>query len=400
MHGSFGPIELIVLQGTSFCNLNCSYCYLSESSRKQRGSMSLEAIESVFSRILASPYVGETLHVSWHSGEPLVLPPDYYRRAIDRILGLKKQLLPHGLRVRFDIQTNGTLIDASWCEFFKDYRDVLGVGVSCDGPDFLHDAHRHTWAGKPTHRQTVRGMDMLRANDIVFDIIAVVSEKGLAYPREFLNFFRPYAGRIGEFHFNLLDEFTGNAPSPAWTARYAGKYERFLESLLSEIRSTDDALVVRNFSSFFEHLLADAEGAAQRTARTLSRPFKTLNIDIAGNVSTFYAGLAEDGCKDIYGDGRGLTVGNLLSQELEDIARSPKLQRIADDFERSHRACESSCEFASVCPGGYNLVKHNRFGTFEATETPECFVHVKTFARVMLQDIERSISPAHPTPTA
>jgi len=24
-----GPIELVVLQGTPFCDLNCSYCYLS-----------------------------------------------------------------------------------------------------------------------------------------------------------------------------------------------------------------------------------------------------------------------------------------------------------------------------------------------------------------------------------
>lgn len=393
MPSALGPIELVVLQGTAFCNLNCSYCYLSEESRRKRGAMSLETVETIFLRILISPYVGRTLQVSWHSGEPLVLGADYYRAAIDRILRLARTIRPDGIEVRFDIQTNGTLIDAQWCELFKEYREVLSVGVSCDGPDFLHDANRHSWAGKPTHRLTLRGMDLLRRNDIIFDVTAVVSEKGLAFPQEFLNFFRAYASHIGQFHFNLLDEFPNEAAVQEWKVHNAEKYRGFLTALLASMRASKDTLVLRNFTYFLKQLFADAADANRQSARNMSRPFKTLNIDMSGNVSTFYAGLTEDNCEDIYRDGHGLTVGNLLTQDLVDIARSPKLRRIADDFERSHRACESACEFASLCSGGYNLVKHKRFGTFDATETPECFVHVKTFALVMLDDIHRSIQP-------
>jgi uncharacterized protein len=393
MSSALGPIELVVLQGTSFCNLNCSYCYLSEESRRKRGAMSLQAVETIFARILTSPYVNGPLQVSWHSGEPLVLDPDYYRLAIERVLCMARAIHPDGLKVRFDIQTNGTLIDARWCEFFKEYREVLSIGVSCDGPDFLHDAHRRNWGGKQTHRQVLRGMDLLRRNDIVFDITAVVSEDGLAFPTEFLDFFRPYASHIGQFHFNLLDEFVGEEAAQKWTAHYAGKYRNFLTALLASIRTSEDGFVVRNFTNFLMRLFADTVDADRQSARNMSRPFKTLNVDISGNVSTFYAGLTEDDCDDIYRDGHGLTVGNLLTQDLVEIAQSPKLRRIADDFERSHRACELTCEFASLCSGGYNIVKHKRFGTFDATETPECLVHVKTFAQVMLDDIHRSIQP-------
>ena len=69
------------------------------------------------------------------------------------------------------------------------------------------------------------------------------------------------------------------------------------------------------------------------------------------------------------------------------IARSPKLHRIAADFETSHAACQHSCEYFDLCSGGYNLIKYRRFGTFDATETPECSVHVKTMADTLLSHI-------------
>lgn len=389
---SLGPIELVVLQGTSFCNLNCSYCYLSETSRKTKGSMSLASIETIFTNVLTSPFLGKSLQVSWHSGEPLVLDQDYYRNAIDSIIRLKNKFSQPDFDIQFDIQTNGTLINPQWCAFFKEYRDVLSVGVSCDGPEFLHDAYRKNWAGKPTHRDTCRGIELLRDNGIKFDIIAVVSAESLNFPREFLAFFRVYEGDVRQFHFNLLDELS--LDSREHRNLYASKYSNFLITLLDSIREADNPnefLIIRNFSGFFERMFSDDDTRNTYDARSMSHPFKTLNVDTFGNVSTFYAGLVEEDCEDIYSDGRGLTVGNLITQRLEDIASSRKLYRIAEDFELSHQACESSCEFFPLCSGGYNLIKHKRFGTFQATETPECFIHVKTFAKVMLDDINRSV---------
>jgi uncharacterized protein len=48
--------------------------------------------------------------------------------------------------VKFDIQTNGVLIDESWCELFERHRDSLAVGISCDGPAELHDSYRRSWS--------------------------------------------------------------------------------------------------------------------------------------------------------------------------------------------------------------------------------------------------------------
>lgn len=385
-----GPIELVVLQGTSFCNLNCTYCYLSKESRRDRSTLPLLSIDPIFTRILSSRFVGKSLHVSWHSGEPLVLDRDYYREAIDRILALRDRLAP-GLDIHFDIQTNGTLINAEWCRFFAEYRDLLTIGISCDGPEHLHDTHRRNWAGRPTHAQVVRGMQLLREHAISFDVIAVVSPEGLEYGREFIDFFAGYADTIREFHFNLHDEL-GEDTEPGWLDAYRFRYAGFLRDLLAACASVPDAPRVRNFSTFYEMALAPATD--RFSASAMSWPFKSLTVQANGDVATFYAGLTGSENRDLYGDGRGLLVGNLLTDDLETIAASPKLARIWEDFEASHAVCQSSCAYFGVCGGGYNLVKVNRHGTMDSTDTPECQVHVQTFARVMLEELEHAAARA------
>lgn len=388
-----GPIELVVLQSTSFCNLDCSYCYLTPASRKSRKTLPAAALSTIFGKILSSPYVGRTMQVSWHSGEPLVLGPAYYASAMETILALRDEYCSAGVDLRFDMQTNGTLIDQQWCDLFAKYRSVLTVGVSCDGPAFLHDAHRRDWAGRPSHERTRRGIDLLRDNGIDFDLIAVVSLESLQYAREFLAFFHSYRKNVREFHFNLLDELPAGATEETYGA-YAIRYHAFLTSLLnilSEANSPDDIIKIRNFISFYRRIFASSEVKRSYTARSMSRPLRTLNVEANGDVSTFYAGLTSDECREIYGDGRGLVIGNLLEQDLDEIVASNKLQRIAGDFENSHRACELTCEYFAICSGGYNLVKYKRFGTFEAAETPECVVHVKTFANALLEHLSRDI---------
>lgn len=388
-----GPIELVILQGTPFCNLNCSYCYLSESSRKEKTTLSLSSIKTVFSKILQSRYTGTKLDISWHSGEPLVLQPSYYEEAIDIITELALKHCGPEFSLQFDIQTNGTLINQKWCDFFKKFEDILSVGISCDGPASYHDNYRRDWAGNATHWKTQKGMDLMQSNGIKFDALAVVSPDMLDKPDEFYEFFNAYAKDIREFHFNLLDECVFPADDVESSYVYGKKYYRFLKSLLRRINCANNlpnSLEIRNFSAFYDRALTNDND--QHNAWNMSRPFKSLTIEVNGDLSTFYAGVTIDECKDLYGDGQGLLIGNLLKQDIEEIAASEKIVKIADDFAVSHRACEQSCEYFSLCYGGYNLIKQKRYSTFDATETPECYIHVKTFVNALLDDLNEHAS--------
>ena len=59
------PVRMVVLQGTSGCNMNCDYCYLSAESRKTHVTFDLAALRDLFSNIFRSRYVDRGLVVCW-----------------------------------------------------------------------------------------------------------------------------------------------------------------------------------------------------------------------------------------------------------------------------------------------------------------------------------------------
>ena len=150
-HQDFTPrlrTQLLVLQPTPFCNIDCSYCYLPQ--RDERSRMDINTVRLAARRLREDGLLADELTVVWHAGEPLVLPPAYYEEAFAVIA----EELP-GTEVTQAVQTNATLISDVWCAFFLKHRVQLGVSV--DGPAHLHDRHRRTRQGRGTHAQVLRG---------------------------------------------------------------------------------------------------------------------------------------------------------------------------------------------------------------------------------------------------
>lgn len=382
------PIELVVVQGTSFCNLNCKYCYLTEETRRDRGSIPVQKITDYFTKILSSCYVKDRLVVNWHSGEPMVLGTDYYEAVINSIADIATEKCGSDFRVFHDFQTNGTLIDKRWCEFFKRYEGTVTLGVSCDGPKALHDAYRRDWRNKGSSERALSGIQQLIDHGIKFGLIAVISPQALQHPNEIYDFFVSYQSHVSEFRFNLLDDFPDNGEL-SYTRSEQSFYD-FLKTLLNRIETTpseNQILNVKNFSYFYERLTPTPEPSPTTTAGYMSQPLRAFNIERNGDISTFYAGVTQDECPNIYGDGKGLVIGNLNEDSLDDIVTSRKLKRIYQDFKLSHSTCAEDCPYYSLCPGGYNLIKYKRFGRFDVSETPECRVQIKAFTDALIDHI-------------
>ena len=385
---------MVVLQSTTSCNLNCNYCYLSEESRRTKLSFPVESVRDLFTNIFTSGHVGHRIVVCWHSGEPLLLKPSYYDQSIAIITEAAKQYCAPDFSIRFDMQTNGTLIDEAWCEFFLRHGNRFDLGVSCDGPAILHDANRLTWSGRPTHQRVLRGLDHLCRAGIPFNMIAVIPPAALDRPDELFDFVYAYREHLTDFHFNFMDVPMAGIKNFTVGQNERDRYYKFLSRLLrrfAECDYTNSPFRVRNFAHMYKKMFASPEEQEQLSARSMSKPLKTLNVEVSGDVTTFYAGITSREHKDLYGDGAGLVIGNALKQPLDEIADSLKLRQIARDFEVSHRACEVGCDYFDLCSGGFNLIKHARFGSFNATETPECTMHTKTMVDALVDDLEEHV---------
>jgi uncharacterized protein len=388
---ALNPIELVVLQGTSFCNLNCQYCDLSAESRRTKSVMAPSLVDRLFSELFQSGRVAPELTVLWHSGEPLTLPPSYYEDAMARIINLNDTLSAERTSIRFSIQTNGVLIDERWCRFLARHSHELEIGISCDGPENLHDLFRVNWIGRSTHSQTLRGMDLLFQNGIKYKIIAVVTRETLRQPEHFFNFFFERRGQLSGFHFNVLADGKSPLPSLGYSPKDRALYSSFYRRLLALSRAKHDRnepFDILNFTHAAARILAPKNTSEPSFFENATAPLKSVSVDTCGNVTTFYAGLSIDTLRDEYGDGVGLSLGNILDISFEEMIGSKKLQHMIDDFSLSRRACERSCEYFSVCPGGFDLLKKQSLGSFDSCETTECLIHVKTLVDVLLDDID------------
>jgi len=169
--------------------------------------------------------VGESLSIVWHAGEPLAVPISFYQEAFQAIdeLSLSRKRICHS------IQTNGTLINDGWCEFIKNHD--IRIGLSIDGPELVHDAHRKDRRGQGTHARVMEGVRCLRKHGIDFHVIAVVTERSLDYPDEVFNFF--LENGMHQIGFNIEEIEGTNASSTLSQNSGEQRVRKFFEESFS-----------------------------------------------------------------------------------------------------------------------------------------------------------------------
>lgn len=389
-----GPLRLLVLQPTPFCNLDCDYCYLP--SRDDRSRLSLEILDAALDRVLESPYLDGPFTLLWHAGEPLTVPPAFYDAATERIrLALQRHGLPVDL-VQQSLQTNGLTISEAWCDCFE--RNGIHVGVSLDGPAFLHDAHRRTRTGRPSHAAVMRGIDRLQRRGIPFNVIAVLTADSLDHADALYDFFA--ASGIREVGFNMEETEGENqrssldgAPEPGGAApdaagagvreRSEARYRRFLERFWERTMAEPGRVNLREFDGITSLACSD-----QRLSRTdMNTPFVIVNVDAHGNVSSFDPELLAVHTER-FGD---FVFGNVRRDRLVDLAATAKFQAVQAEIEAGVQACRASCEYFGLCGGGTGSNKYWEHGRFDGTATQHCRFRIQLVADVVLDGMEREL---------
>lgn len=379
MKSSLGPVELMVIQGSPFCNINCKYCYLPDRLNKKK--ISKDTVFKIMERLIQDDLLGQEISFIWHAGEPLAVPLDFYRDLFSMI----SQCIPDGTKVNHHMQTNAILLNDAWCNFIKE-QDIK-IGVSVDGPQFLNDKNRLTRSGKSTFAKVMDGINCLKKNDIRFHAIAVITDLALEYPQQIYDFFKT----IGVTKVGLnIEEIEGvnkesslkvdEASMQTLKNFYVRLYERQLEDDEPlQIRELDDAKkkILQIPLDYFSH-----HGITQQ-----NNPYQIISVDIDGNFTSYSPELL--GQKDEkYQD---FILGNVHKESFLEAADKPIFLELKNDIFDGIKKCKESCQYFSFCGGGAPANKYYENGTFRSTETLQCRYSIQTPLEIIAGRLERAI---------
>jgi uncharacterized protein len=90
------------------------------------------------------------------------------------------------------LQTNGTRLDDEWAAFLAEHRFL--IGLSLDGPRELHDGYRVDKGGHGTFDNVMRGLRLLQAHEVEYNVLTTVNRLNGDYPLEVYRFLRDEVG--------------------------------------------------------------------------------------------------------------------------------------------------------------------------------------------------------------
>lgn len=336
------------------CNLRCPYCFYEDvSSRREHscsGKMKAEIMQILIDCAVAETDADGEITFAFQGGEPMLAGLDYYQ-AFTAYVREKK-----GMRtVRYVIQTNGTLIDESWSEFFV--QEQFLVGVSLDGYESNTNRFRLDKNGKGMYTQIMKGIRLLKQFKVDYNILTVLTPRLAAHPEAYYHFLKdqgfsyvqciPCLGELTEReempdqercekkcegNRNVMVAGNDRELKPK---QYAEFYKRFYRLWLDDYVRGDYMSV-----TLFDNLLLMLSDRPPQQCGMLGFCTAQLVVEADGSVypCDFYV-LDEYCC------------GSLKDHTLQEILYGETMQNFLREEKRSKEICET-CPFWKICRGG------------------------------------------------
>jgi uncharacterized protein len=344
MRGVAAIPSYVVMQPTTLCNLDCAYCYLPLRAADRR--MGVPVAAAVAASVNRWAAANERFSVVWHGGEPLAAGREHLGRLMAPFRG-----------VEHHVQTNATLIDDAWCDFFTEYQ--MRVSISVDGPA-AHDGLRLDRGRRPAHDRILRGVQALRRNGIRFSALAVVSDPRPGLARE-----------LYEFFLDLGCDVLGiNIEEQEGVNRRANRHEPgAVRAFWAELTAAWRArpwIHLREIEWTLRYAAAELAGRADEVLPRQLDPIPTIGYD--GSVvllSPELAGFSDER----YGD---FSSGNVLRMPLHDITAGATATHWISQFVQGVEQCRQRCPYFGFCGGAHAANRYFEQGDFIGTETNHC----------------------------
>jgi len=375
------PFHIMAKPVCGICNLDCRYCYYTMKPRElypgvQKFQMAEETLALYARQYLeAMPLRCE---FGWQGGEPLLAGKDFYRKAVrfQREFGGAGQVVTNGL------QTNGTLLDEEWCDFFRENKFL--VGISIDGPAQVHDVFRRDRAGGPTWRRAWAGLELLARTGVEFNVLVTLNRANAPHAG---NIYRYFVNRgVQYLQFIQILERRPGTDEPTDFSCTPDQLGRWMLDVFEQWAARDVGRVsVRFIDDALHGIIFNRASTCVHSQRCASAFVLEWNGDL-------YA------CDHfVYKEWR---IGNIHQAPLADLASAPRVEEFAALKTDLPAACRQ-CEFLSMCWAG--CPKHHRpIGRDPARTNHFCEGYKAFFSRALpeLKRIAEYLRAGRLPPTA
>lgn len=191
------PFNVMTFPNGPICNLDCEYCYYLDKTKYYPGNNSFRMSEDLleeFTKQYINAQPGPYVNFGWQGGEPTLRGLDFFKKAVE----LQQKYLPEDWQCENSFQTNATILDDEWCKFLSENNFL--VGVSIDGPAWIHDHYRKDNKGNPTHAEVVRGIKLMQKHGVEYNILCVINDLNSQHSVEVYDFFK----EIGAEHIQFI----------------------------------------------------------------------------------------------------------------------------------------------------------------------------------------------------
>jgi uncharacterized protein len=318
---------------TERCNLNCTYCYIPDTMRRQGQHMSPAQVHDALARLkdyfATTVPAGQLPQIVFHGAEPMLT-----REAV--FAGIEE----FGSDFRFGIQTNGTLLDQEAVDFLTSHNVAIGLSLDAATPAAANRT-RKTWEGNGVFDKVVAAMELLRGHQ-GWSVICTVTSENLRHLTKLVDFFHEHEAPTCLMNVVrcTLPPSRAVKPTDALVAKY---FLAALDRTYELYEQTGRRLPVANFSNILLAIMAP-------TARRLM-----CDISPCGGGRCFFA-LAPNGdlfpCSEFIGV-PAFKGGNLFADSLDTVLSSPAFRAVTgrkvEDIEPCRR-CAIRHFCGSPCP--------------------------------------------------
>jgi uncharacterized protein len=280
----------------------------------------------------------------WHGGEPLSVGMDFYSRAV----AIERET-SSSMRYANSIQTNGTLIDSKWVEFFKTHN--FDVSLSLDGPELINDTARRYAGGDGSFQHVMRGIRILRDAGVPHGVCVVLSQSNRNRTDEIYDFLVQE-----QLPFNVIPLTRSGGALNGYPDLGIGP-EEYAEPWIR--------LFDRWFESQGSHYVQCTDFVRKSRAILIGRPTDCIGQEqcASHHVSTDPDGYIYP-CATLSGDPEW-TYGNISEKDLGELMETPRA--VSSRNRQADEHCKS-CKWQHVCNGGCMSRSIKFFGTHETRD--------------------------------